>query len=435
MTEVLLHVSCLTPLPAWEGDVFQPHVGWLDSSVVMNTDHINDELQMYSARYLREPASIHGLGILRPMRRAALFEHRIWRYIMGMDDRDCFNPALLHLVPLTIRPKRRLMIAYSDVHSVKLSIYVTPLAVRTQAIVALDMKAIERIREIGNAPCLVDKHPHGTLLDTVKHFHKQALLGLLAEPVRKNLSALPQPSYVAVGLADPTLAVEPLTQLFEDQEFITERVKPVLLKHDRSTSWKLIDQRSSIALIDPALIRSDRAKYYWVRHQSCHFNNWTDLLFIYESIYQSFKQLERWIALHPKKPVNAITVARLKSAFLAYEDLKTRAVWSRVIESLDGSHDGAEFMAHMYAELKILPIVVSLPERLTYLTRNLRKRQNQEAKFGLYTPPYILTDIEDTRKKIAEIEAELARRQIARPPEPQGSGAGSPAGVGVRAPG
>jgi hypothetical protein len=414
MTEVLLHLSCLTPLPAWEGDVFQPHVGWLNSSAAVNTDHINDELQLYSERYLCQPASIHGLGILRPMRQAAIFEHRIWRYIMGMDDRDCFNPALLHLAPLTIRPKRRLMVVYADVHSVKLSIFVTPLAVRTQAIVALDMKAIELVKKIGQAPCQVDGQPAGTLLETIKRFHKQALLGLLAEPLREKLASLPQLPYIAVGLADPTLAVEPVTQLFEAKEFITERVQPVLLKHDRSISWKLIDQRSSIALIDPALIRSDRARQHWVRHESCHFNNWTDLLFIYESIYQSFKQLERWIAIHPKRPVNAITAARLKSAFLAYEDLRTRPVWSRVIEALDGSHDGAEFMARIYAELKILPLAVSLPERLKYFERKLRKLEKQKADFGLYAPPYILIRIEDTQKEIAEIEAALAWRQVAQ---------------------
>ncbi|MCI0526755.1 MAG: hypothetical protein L0Y56_04785, partial [Nitrospira sp.] len=60
--------------------------------------------------------------------------------------------------------------------------------------------------------------------------------------------------------------------------------------------------------------------------------------------------------------------------------------------------------------------VASLQRQLIACYRRLGQLELQHAKQGLNTPPHIITEIEDYKTKITEIETELAELGEAIPP-------------------
>ena len=58
---------------------------------------------------------------------------------------------------------------------------------------------------------------------------------------------------------------------------------------------------------------------------------------------------------------------------------------------------------------------VNRDELLHRYRRRLQKLKEQEAAFGLYTPPYILTEIEDLEMQIREIQGQGVVNSQRRP--------------------
>lgn len=432
MPEVILHLSCLSIAPAWEGAVFQPRVGWLNPGLDAADDHLNDALLCYRTMYQGHPVSIHGLGILRPMRRAAMFEHRIWRRLLELDrDHKRFNPARLHLAPLIIRPRRRLLVAHPDIHTATLSIYVTPLAVQTQAIVTLSLGAIEQARQLKQVQCTLDGQPAGQLAQVVRDIHRQALTGMFAEPARSRLVATPFKEYCAVSADTPGLDLKTAQRQLQRSHVIARTARAAAYDED-DPAWKLIDHFNSVTILDEHEIRSARAVENWRHHKSCHFNNWNDLRFAYESLYWSLAQLWEWIESHPRSFGNPAVLRRLANGYHAVHSSLKPTGWEPVITALESCYEHMHSLTDIYDRVGARfppppPPLLSPGERRDYGSYDtavllaLRQAHHdslailrwQQAAFGpLHVPPYVLIQIAQHQADLDQIDAELARRGI-----------------------
>src|SRR5437867_4012527 len=56
-----------------------------------------------------------------------------------------------------------------------------------------------------------------------------------------------------------------------------------------------------------------------------------------------------------------------------------------------------------------------LEQLIQIRTKYLRQLEQQEASFGMYVPPYIRLDLDNTRAEIASLEARLAQLTGQRP--------------------
>lgn len=439
MPEIIMHLSCLTTVPAWEGDVFQPRVGWLNAGQATASEPLNSPIQNYIERYQEHPISIHGLGILRPMRRAAMFEHRIWRRVLQMDrNRHQFDLARLHLAPLILRPRQRLQVVYHDVHSATLSIYVTPLAVRTQAIVTFALGSIEQVNEIKAAACMLDGQPAGKLAQVLLNLHRQALAGLFAAPQLERPLAREPKWHCAISLDNPLLDLDQTARQLKNKHVINGNPRPARYDWEEG-GWKLIGQRDSITLIDAERIKAARARASWAHHKSCHFNNWNDLRFIYESLYYSFTDLRDWLDRNPGQPARLVALTRLNSLYTAYASFREDSGWSPVIDALEACYKSAHTLTDVYERIrwiKIIPPAEDYDGRYAPLSEadlidlrgvhqaNLGKLERQAAHFGSNNVPLWLSyQIEDERKEIKDIDSELSQRGLV---------IGAPAAGGVR---
>ncbi len=274
--KVVLHISKTSVLPFWEDGAYRSFLDWLRSN--KNID------QYRSEQCHRNQVSLKNLGAIRPLGKARLFGRKIWRHITT----NYGQPEIAHVIPLRLAPPYHLQMQRANIWVRKFFVYLTPHTTSTHLMLgALTSDLPDFVRNRRSLSVCLSKPGFRRKLRILKaiDFVDEQVRNAVLTPESYRIRVIPPTTLTSVGIMGRRVSVEEARNLFEEEGAISSDAK-ALSAGSSGLDWKIIDRHISI-------IQSTLNQRHLKRRRLCHFNNWSDLTFLYFSLLAALRSAKQ----------------------------------------------------------------------------------------------------------------------------------------------